>query len=81
MSRCRMLQLTFRSQKTTLGSWFSPATWWELGIELRSLGSAAPLRAEPGYPKAFSSIREDLIYKKQPGIQSAEISTQGFHSS
>lgn len=51
-----MLQLTFRSQKITLGSWFSPATWWELGIELKSSGSAAPLLAEPWYPKVFSSI-------------------------
>lgn len=40
-----MPQITCGQRKTTLGSWYSPATWWDLGIELRSSGLCASTSA------------------------------------
>lgn len=49
-------------QETTLGSWYSPATSWDLGIELRSSGLCASA------PACWTIPPQDLLREISAGV-------------
>lgn len=66
-----MPQIPRGHQKTTLGSWYSPATSWDLGIELRSFRSVCKRLCPPNHPTPGFAERDlcwclKMVSARQP---------------